>query len=612
MQLEQFFKDGYVLSPYYSSNDAKHLEKIVTKSLTEEEIRTIVVGTAEERENLLYSESELILVKYLCNYHVTPQDLIEKFTRELNKEDEDPDYDELISWSHFSVISGNNGHVFTPHLNEKYYEKDKEGIEDYLFAKDDHIVSFIVRLIRTELRKDKVKEDLTKYISFINDILSKRGLVDSKETFKLSTYSLILQSVCYETYMGRKLSNECEKFYRVHLLECAEKNDSHSMRTLGYEYYEGTNGFPLDMEKSLYWLEKYFKATGDPDVARTIGYIYYYGRTTNGVPQGDKAFQYFAIGHIAGHYYEATYKLADCYLKGYGTPICHQAAYNLVNDIYDETMNYFLSGEDSKFADVALRLGNYYKDGIYVEKNLHEAQAYYLEAKVAIKKRLENMEYVGDRSVAMAISKCLEGVEKELNVRKRTIKDGGYVINDSVLGFSNQRIDISFEDNVINIVIKTKKSSSSKYFINYITSIGFAERCKQSVFKLIPADLEGAKEFVKSVNKHQIKKVAFVENRIYVILDMGKDGECPAFTTYIDLISYPQTIKNISKRYPIVSVEFYSGSKLYDYLCLNENVKVGDALTVFANGEIKQVMVKTIKYVYEDQLPLPYEKMSKI
>ena len=64
-------------------------------------------------------------------------------------------------------------------------------------------------------------------------------------------------------------------------------------------------------------------------------------------------------------------------------------------------------------ADVALRLGNYYKDGIYVDKNLYEAQLYYLEAKTAIKKRLEHMEYVGDRSVAMAISNNLEEVEKE-------------------------------------------------------------------------------------------------------------------------------------------------------------------------------------------------------
>ena len=316
MELEQYFKDGYVLSPYYSKDDAKKLEKVQTKNLSKEDIRTIVVGTTEERSNILYSEDELILVKYECRYHVTPEDLIERFTREINKED-GADYDDMISWANFSAVSDNNGPVFIPHLDEKYYENDKDGVEDYLFKKDDHIVSFVVRLIRTELRKEKVGQDLLSYIKFIRDVLDEKEYKDDETVFELDTYSLVLQSICYETWRGRKISQKCEEFYRIHLQVNANENDARSMRTLGYEYYEGTNGFPLDMEKSLYWLEKYFEATGDPDVARTIGYIYYYGRTTDGVPQGDKAFQYFAIGHIAGHYYEATYKLADCYLKGY-------------------------------------------------------------------------------------------------------------------------------------------------------------------------------------------------------------------------------------------------------------------------------------------------------
>ncbi len=74
----------------------------------------------------------------------------------------------------------------------------------------------------------------------------------------------------------------------------------------------------------------------------------------------------------------------------------------------------------------------------------------------------------------------------------------------------------------------------------------------------------------------------------------------------------PQTIKDIAKRYPVISVEFYPGSKLYDYLSLDEEVKVGDKKIVVINDEPKEVTVKAIKYLYEDQLPLLYSKMSKI
>ena len=184
MELELYFKDGFILSPYYNKNDAKKYEKVKTKVLSKDDIRAIVIGTTEERSNILYSEDELILVKYSCRYHVTPQDLIERFEKELNS-DYSVEYDDIILWSHFSAISDNDGPIFTPHLDEKYYEKDKDGIEDYLFKKDDHIVSFVVRLVRTQLRSDKVGEDLLSYVKFIKDVLSKKEYREEKKSLKL-------------------------------------------------------------------------------------------------------------------------------------------------------------------------------------------------------------------------------------------------------------------------------------------------------------------------------------------------------------------------------------------------------------------------------------------
>ena len=113
MELEQFFKDGFALSPYYTKSDAQKYEKVKTKVLSKDDIRAIVIGTAEERSSILYSEDELILVKYICRYHVTPQDLIERFEKELNS-DYLIEYDDIISWSHFSAISDNNGNIRKP------------------------------------------------------------------------------------------------------------------------------------------------------------------------------------------------------------------------------------------------------------------------------------------------------------------------------------------------------------------------------------------------------------------------------------------------------------------------------------------------------------------
>lgn len=48
--------------------------------------------------------------------------------------------------------------------------------------------------------------------------------------------------------------------------------------------------FTVDYKKSLILLEKDYEASKGPEIAWTLGYIYYYGRTTNGVPVGDIVF----------------------------------------------------------------------------------------------------------------------------------------------------------------------------------------------------------------------------------------------------------------------------------------------------------------------------------
>ena len=151
-----------------------------------------------------------------------------------------------------------------------------------------------------------------------------------------------------------------------------------------------------------------------------------------------------------------------------------------------------------------------------------------------------------------------------------------------------------------------------KYFISKVPSIGFAERSERIVYKLIPADLENAKEFVEDINSHRIEELNFIGNSIAVFLSSEDNKQHVAALTFTDLIFCPQTTKDISKKHIIVSVEFYPGSKLYDYLCNDDDVKIDDIKTIVSRGETKQVRVKKIRYLYEDQLPLPYDKMAKI
>lgn len=117
------------------------------------------------------------------------------------------------------------------------------------------------------------------------------------------------------------------------------------------------------------------------------------------------------------------------------------------------------------------------------------------------------------------------------------------------------------------------------------------------------------------VNDEQFKEfydkkwraIDFYGNEIY--LSRSKDDFVMLRADHI--IYVPQKIKKIRKDYKMVSVEFYPGSKQYNYYC-EFGTKVGDIVKVYSNGEKKEVRIVSIKNVYEDQLPLPLQKLSKV
>ena len=606
LDIKEYTKLGYELSPYASKEDLKTAKAVRLIEIREEDIAdllSLVKGPDKLINYFKAEEDEVVLFKCLSSYHYSPKDLL-TFLDEYSTTSH-LEFDDLEYWSHLFAFKYKGKHVIEPNLDFETIPIDKYST-DYWFDEPDHVVIFTVNWIRHFINEEK-PINVDKIKTFIKEVTKFKNKPVFDRKYSDDTLSLIIQNISHLlTVEEHSPNDELVQYYRANLVGLAKRGDYDSIKTLGYEYYEGSSDFECNPIKSTELLEKAFSISGDPDLARTLGYVYYYGRTTNGVPQGDKAFQYFAIGHIAGGYLEATYKLADCYVKGYGTPVCHQAAFNLVSKIYDPTLERFVKGDDSKFADVALRLGSYYKDGIHVKKDLEEARIYYLEAKVAIKKRLEHMEYIGDRGVALGISKSINDINKSLPVEERIIDMGGYLLPHCQERFANVTFDFELVDEgLVKMTMTRPKNSGYKYLLHYISRICFAE-CATKVEYLIGSNAFD-ETFIKDMKKAKIKEVKFDKDEFFIDF---KEGPGLCFEIH-KVIYVPQTLQTIDKVYPIVSVEFYPGSKLYDYLSTKKINKIGDKLTVFSNGENKVVTVKEIKYVYEDELPLPLEKMAK-
>lgn len=216
----------------------------------------------------------------------------------------------------------------------------------------------------------------------------------------------------------KSLAPEEKSELRNIMLELAAAGHAKALSTLGYAYYGGNELFPCDWDRARDCFLKLLEMDNTSDLkkcqyANTLGYIFYYGRCNDGIPEYEKAYSYFALG-AAGGMYESMYKLADMYAHGYGVTKNTRAAVTLVNMVYTENLRLIEEGQfDCQFADAALRMGNLCRDDI-----LHDdAYYYYTLADLAIRKRLAYDRY-GDAQVFSGIQKELARIREGRPLKK--------------------------------------------------------------------------------------------------------------------------------------------------------------------------------------------------
>ena len=200
-----------------------------------------------------------------------------------------------------------------------------------------------------------------------------------------------------------------ELFKRIIDEECENGNET-AMRIKGYGCYGGDKVFDCDWEESRKWITRLFETDGDPHYANSLGYIYYYGRCNNGIPDYEKAFQYFSVG-AAHDLYESMYKIADMFLSGKGCIKSPETSEYIIYKLYLDSRPRFCSGEDANFADIALRWAAKWQR----EEKYEIALYHYMEADFAIDRRLKKSDFFGDKKVKENITKSIEEVKAKLD-----------------------------------------------------------------------------------------------------------------------------------------------------------------------------------------------------
>lgn len=416
-----------------------------------------------------------------------------------------------------------------------------------------------------------------------------------------------------------------KELFRNSTDELCELNDIQALESKAYACYGNGNAvYEQDWFASRDCLLKLMKLNPRTAYANTLGYIYYYGRCNNGIPEYEKAFYYFSIGAAGGHP-ESRYKLADMFLHGYGVAKNERTAASIIWDLYHEKLKEFCRGDlTSDFADVAFRAGNLLREGISCWRNYNTAYYYYLQASFAIRMRMMKGNYYGDNRVAANIEEAIKDILPETMYRntQNSIRYStmSVLLQNGLKRRHHMKMKIQKKGNMYKITFWIVPFANEKFKPKLFVTIpeaarsGFWEKLEvlvKNVKTFATADLlapDVLQRETKESNQEDDSKGQFI------IFD---NVEGPNFYYYGKKVAtidaeYILFLKEKNeKKYRFASVEFYPGGKQYDYLC-DIDLQPGDkAVVITDRGETFVTVMNVVKKT-ESEMMLALDQYKHI
>ncbi len=436
---------------------------------------------------------------------------------------------------------------------------------------------------------------------------------DRNENYLERRYPIYIKERLLEKLENDAVMNEASEehviLYRKFAEELASIDNIYGLNAVGYGCYGGNRAFDCDWERSRDSISKLFEIENEMPkkafLANTLGYIYYYGRCNNGVPQYEEAYKCFSFAAF-NEVYEAQYKIADMFKNGYGVVKSPETARNIVATLYNENIKYIREGNfNCKFADIALRMGGMCTDREDGENDYEEALYYYTQAEYAIRMRMMETNYYGDSKVSDAIANALASAKEKLAFKlRRSVR---YYSLIGLLGAETA------DGRRLDLVIK--KNSDLTYKMTFAAHKRLGEKRRRKMFLTVPAigmcglfsKLTLTYKAAKALDEGLLDRVLVVDEMSYH--EFFCDGARLFFTVGYFLLKSNK--KSDVKRYRFASVSF-GGAKLYDYLCDDEGICVGDRVTVNAGGEEKEVVVCRIFEKNESETSLPLKEYKRV
>ena len=393
-----------------------------------------------------------------------------------------------------------------------------------------------------------------------------------------------------------------------------EKDSGLALHIKGYSCYGGNRLYPCDWKTSRDCIIRLFEKTDDPQYANTLGYIYYYGRCSGGVPEYDKAFRYFGFAAANG-LYEGMYKLADMYRHGYGCAQSMRAARSLYGMVYEDSLRNFLKGKNANFADAALRMGNVYAKGIDEQPDPASAWYYYVQADYAARLRARNSDFFGNATVVINTRKALDATRAKLPenyLQEHMVYSAPFLFER--LTENNNRCELSRAVDAGGHIVLTAKRIATRSvprpddILVTVPQLSFCARTAELSYT--------AGDDSQIWFRHDAAKIRFdfceqneVECRYEFYFNDSLVGwvKSDSFRFYGNPAAEPS-----GPEYRLASVRFSASGRTYDYICDDPSVQVGDTVIVEGYDGETRVEVVAVTVRRESEFGLPVERYKRI
>ncbi len=420
--------------------------------------------------------------------------------------------------------------------------------------------------------------------------------------------------VSYWSEQIRGMSPERREVYKKFVERLVALDHPVGLEAKAYGCYGGGEVWDCDWQASAECLEKLLKYPGKDYAANSLGYIYYYGRLTDGEPDYEKAFFYFARAAAAG-IYEARYKLGDMYKNGYFVAKDVPMAYGLMVPVYRETKARFLMGEHMvAFADAALRMGAFALE----REDIEEAQKYLLEADFAIRKRMAQGDFFGDTKVFSRIQSLLkEAGHEESHLKKRIRLPEPMpfmeLLNDTA--YDRYRLDVKETKKGLVLTLTRcprKREGEAALTLLSVPEIGYCEKTCQVTLLAKKARIR--KRPRKSSFLVDEWDVTYGKKRLIDTFYLDGKKVFSLSADAYEMKAKPRRVRTVKpgKVYTFASIIFREGGSTYDYICDIPGVEVGDTVLVPSYDGLVRVKVVALFSVNIDRMKLPYTRYKKV